>query len=65
MRKLLGQLMDKMFGKIQHQPGIEGSGPEGFKGGVRSVACISFTRQILHITHADIGAVMFEGFKGS
>ena len=23
--------------------------------------CISFLRQILHIAHADIGAVMFEG----
>ena len=55
MRKPLGQLMVKMFGKILHLVGIEETGPEGFKGGVRSVACKLFTQQILHITHGDIG----------
>ena len=48
--------MDKMFGKIQHQPGVEGSGPEGFKGGVLEVlrayrslgrSCILLTRTLV------------------
>ena len=33
--------MDKMFGKIQHKLGVEGTEPEGFKGGFRSDACKS------------------------
>ena len=33
--------MDKMIGKIQHKLGVEGIGPEGFKGGVRSDTCKS------------------------
>ena len=33
--------MVKMFRKIQHKLGVERSGPEGFKGGVRSDACKS------------------------
>ena len=36
---------------------------EGLNWMGRADACISFTRQILHIAHVDIGAVMFEWFK--
>ena len=47
LRKSLGPLMDKMFGKIQHQLGVEGTGPAGFKIGVRIVACISRGRSCI------------------
>ena len=40
-KKPLGQLMVKMFGKIQHKLGVERTGPEWFKGGVRSDGCKS------------------------
>ena len=40
-KKLLRQLMFKMIGKIQHKLGVEGTGPEGFKKGVRSDDCKS------------------------
>ena len=43
----LGQLLVKMFGKINHKFGIEGTGPEGFKGGVRSDACKSLLGIVL------------------
>ena len=34
-------------------------------GWVGADVCISFTQQILHNAHANIGALMFEEFKGS
>ena len=40
-KKPFGQLVIKMFGKIQHTLGVEGTGHEGFKGGVKSDACKS------------------------
>ena len=39
--------MDKILGKIQHKLGVEGTGPEGYKGGIRSDACKSFWGQWL------------------
>ena len=35
--------MDKMIRKIQHKLGVEGTGPAGFKRGVRSDACKSLS----------------------
>ena len=74
----LRQLMDKMFWKIQHKLGVEGTGPEGFMRGVRRLdmrdkTCksllVATVRRIGHegqnfeIAFGDIGAVMFEGFQ--
>ena len=65
--------MVKLFGKIKHILGVEGTEPEGFKKRVRSDACklllgivvrgIKHEGQNLQITFGDSGAVMFEGFQ--
>ena len=41
MKKTCMTTNGQMFGKIQHKLGVEGTGLEGFKGGVRSDACKS------------------------
>ena len=63
LSKHLGQLMVKCSGRFNNNLIMRGLDLRGLRKGC-GWCCISFTRQIMHITHADISTLMFEGLKG-